>query len=405
MTGKTFWTVTELNSLIKQSLETNYLLKRVWIKGEIAEFTRHRLSGHCYFTLKDQESQLKCVMFRQQAANLRFQPRAGMEVLVLGSINVFLPNGIYQLYAEDIQPYGIGSSQLQLEQLKRKLEAEGLFSTARKRPLPPLPRRIALVTSRQGAAVRDMVKILRQRFPIIEIVIVDVQVQGEEAPASIKAGLELAAAHTGADLVIVGRGGGATEDLAAFNSEIVVRAIAACPLPVIAAIGHESDVTLADLVADVRASTPSNAAELAVPVLQELLGRTAEMAQRLRAAISNRFRWERQQLEQLASRPILQQPQLYFERKWQEVERIAGKLQTAAENVYLQKQHRLEKTVAALNALSPLKVLERGYAFCRREQEVVTSVEQVQTGQGLTLHMKDGEVDCQVQAVRRKMNG
>jgi len=328
-----------------------------------------------------------------------------MEVLALGGINVYLARGSYQLKVRDIQPYGVGSSQLQLEQLKRRLEAEGLFSSARKRPLPKLPRRIALVTSRQGAAVRDMVKILHQRFPKLEIVLVDVQVQGEEAPLSIKQGLEMAAAHSGADLIIVGRGGCASEDLAAFNTEIVVRAIAASPLPVIAAVGHESDVTLADLVADVRASTPSNAAELAVPVLQQLLERTYELEMRLESAVNQRFYQERKRLQQLATRPVLQQPRLFFERKWQELERQAGKLQVAAENLYRQKQHRLERMVAALNALSPLRVLERGYAFCRRGQEVLTSVEQAQIGQQLTLQLRDGELDCQVMTMRRKNDG
>lgn len=404
MANQGFWTVSELNKLIKNNLESNYLLQNFWLKGEIGSFNRQR-SGHCYFTLKDDNSQIECVMFKQDADRLPFQPQPGMEVLVLGGINVYLPRGIYQLKARDIQIYGVGSSQLQLEQLKRKLEEEGLFSSARKRPLPKLPRRIALVTSWQGAAVRDMVKILRQRFPKLEIVVVDVQVQGVEAPLSIKQGLELAAAHSSADLIIVGRGGGASEDLAAFNSEIVVRAIAASPLPVIAAVGHESDVTLADLVADVRASTPSNAAELAVPVLQQLLERTYELEMRLETAISQRFTQEKRRLQQLAARPVLQQPRLFFERKWQDLERQAGKLQVAAENLYRQKQHSLERIAAALNALSPLRVLERGYAFCWRGQEVLTSAEQAQIGQDLTLQFRDGELDCRVLAKRGKNDG
>jgi exodeoxyribonuclease VII large subunit len=298
--------VGEVTRLIRGLLDAAPALRGVWVDGEISNLKRPP-SGHVYFSLKDDAAVIRCAMFRQAAQGLAFEPKDGLRALARGDVSVFERDGQYQLYVRELEPAGAGALALAFEQLKRKLAAEGLFDPARKRPLPALPRRVALVTSPQGAAARDMIRVAQRRFPGIELVVIPVLVQGPEAPASIARGLGFVPA-SGADVAILGRGGGSLEELWAFNDEAVARAIRACPVPVVSAVGHETDVTIADFAADLRAPTPSAAAELAVPERAALAQQIGTAGQRLSAALRARLRRARQALESLRDRRVLQDP-------------------------------------------------------------------------------------------------
>lgn len=356
-------TVSELTAILRGVVEQCF--PAVWVAGEISNLAR-AASGHLYFTLKDEGAQLRAVMWRSAAQRLRFELRDGLQVVAQGPLEVYPPRGQYQLIVEQVVPQGMGAWELALRQLQQKLAAEGLFAPERKRPLPVFPRRIALVTSPQGAAVRDMIQVLARRWRLADVLVVPVAVQGEGAAKQIAEALALVGRLPRVDVVITGRGGGSLEDLWAFNTEEVVRAIAACPVPVVSAVGHEIDVSLADLVADRRALTPSEAAELVVPDQQELRQVLGQLQRRLRAAIQRRFELARVQLERFASRRCYTRPFDRLHDLTVRVDEQAERLQRVMRQRVATLRAELTALAGRLAALSPLHVLARGYTVTRR---------------------------------------
>jgi exodeoxyribonuclease VII large subunit len=407
----------------------------VWVKGEVSQ-PRPSAAGHLYLTLKDDEAVLPCVLWRSTLASLRFRIEGGQEVVALGGIDVYPPHGTYQLVVRHVEPLGAGALQLAFEQLRRRLEAEGLFAPARKRPLPAMPRRICLVTSRTGAAVRDMVTVVTRRFPGVTILLVDVRVQGAAAAPEVAAGLAFADLHARADVIVCGRGGGSIEDLWAFNEEVVARAIVACRVPVVSAVGHETDVTIADLVADLRAATPSQAGELVVPARDELLQRLFAQAQRLQQRIRTRVDAAWQRLEAIAERPVLrdarglllprarhlghlakrleaQSPVALLRRRAETLAGLASRLpppldrrlavlrerlvdrsrrSTAGLRARLERvRAHVDALDGRLRALSPVAVLGRGYSLTTREDgRVVRAGDDVRPGEKILTRVADG---------------
>ena len=389
-------TVTALNNRIKDLFELDPLLADVCVRGELSNYKIYP-SGHHYFTLKDKESSLRCVMFRSSASKLRFRPESGMGVTAAGSVRVYTRDGAYQLYCTSLMPEGTGDLQIAFEQLKAKLDAEGLFDPAHKKPLPRFPRRIAVITSSAGAAVRDIIRVLGKRWPMCEVIVLPVRVQGVEAPPEIVGAIRYANRWKVADLIITGRGGGSIEDLWAFNDERVARAIYDSELPVISAVGHEPDVTISDYVADLRAATPSNAAELAVPDAEEFLASLATAGTRIDRAEEKKLARCADRLRELASRRIMTSPMAYVDQKRMELDYASEKLATAAHRKFSKKREEYISLASKLDALSPLKVLTRGYSVATTESgELVKSVKQVSNGDRLSLRLSDGSIACRV---------
>ncbi len=396
------WTVSGLNNFIRDLLDNQEILSYVGVRGELSNYKIYP-SGHHYFTLKDPESSLKCVMFKTSASRLRFRPENGMKVTVWGRVSVYPRDGAYQLYAVQILPEGTGDLQIAFEQLKAKLDSEGLFDPGRKKPLPKFPERIAIVTSSAGAAVHDMIRILGKRWPAAKVLLLPVRVQGTEAPAEIAGAIRYANEFRVADLIITGRGGGSIEDLWAFNDERVARAIYASELPVISAVGHEPDVTISDYVADRRASTPSNAAEIAVPDCREIeeLLRTDEL--RAQQGMRKYLASLRERLEASAGRRVMLSPEAAFDNRRLELDRLRSLLTAAQEQKLARSRQRFVALTAALEAMSPLKVLTRGYAIAADEKgNCLRSVSQIASGDSLRLMLSDGDADCQVKNVTRR---
>jgi exodeoxyribonuclease VII large subunit len=394
--GAAVFTVAGLTAVVKGLLEGDPTLRDVWVEGEISNFKWHP-SGHVYFTLKDETATLRCVLFRSRAQRLTFRPSNGMQVLVRGAVSVFERDGVYQCYAERMVPAGLGSLHLAFARLRARLEAEGLFDPRDKRPLPRLPRRVAVVTSPVGAAVWDVVRIARKRCPSVEVVVVPALVQGPEAPDSLVRALQLAA-RLGPDVVILARGGGSLEELWAFNDEGLARAIRGCPVPVVAGVGHETDVTIADLAADVRAPTPSGAAEVVFPDREALraelvaLGRAMERA--LRVGLARR----RERLRYLASRGPLAAPAAAFRAHRARLERAAVRLAAAGRTRCEAARGRWESLAGRLHALSPLGVLARGYAICRLpDGTVVRRAEQAPPGTRVEVLLHAGRIHARVE--------
>lgn len=387
-------TVSELNQHIKVLLDRDGLLNNVFVRGEISNYKAYP-SGHHYFSLKDQGSSIRCVLFRREAASLRFRPENGMKVIVNGRVSVFPRDGQYQLYCVRMVPDGAGDLAVAFEQLKARLAAEGLFDPGHKKPLPQYPNRIALVTSPAGAAVRDMLRILKARWPMAGVVILPVRVQGEEAAGEIAAAIRLANRQKLADLIITGRGGGSMEDLWAFNEEIVARAIFASEIPVISAVGHEPDVTISDFVADLRAATPSNAAELSVPDQAELKHRMQNLETRFSQALLHRLEHQKSRLDRLKSRPVLATPLRMVQERRILLDYQQQRLARGLENRMNAEQTRFRQLAASLDALSPLKVLGRGYAIAQKEDgTVVRSVKSLRNGERFRLRVSDGTIFC-----------
>lgn len=394
------FTPSQVNQYIKGFMDRDRLLSGLLVRGELSNYKMYP-SGHHYFSLKDGEGSLRCVMFRGDAVSLRFRPQNGMQVVAAGRITVFPRDGQYQLYCSRLIPEGVGDLHLAFEQLKEKLYREGLFSPERKRPIPRFPDTIALITSPAGAAVRDLLRILRARWPMARVKILPVRVQGEGAAREIAAAIRWACAHRTAGLIITGRGGGSMEDLWAFNEEIVARAIAEADIPVISAVGHEPDVTIADFVADLRAATPSNAAELAVPDRREVRAALEADGDRLAAAVRGRLDRERRALDRLASSRAMTEPASYFKDKRLLLDYQSGRLVRAMERLTGGRRERLSSLAAALDAMSPLKVLGRGYAIARRaDGKVISSVRGTAPGEEFRLRVSDGELDCLVRDSR-----
>ena len=393
-------TPSQVGQYIKGFMDRDRVLSGLLVRGELSNYKMYP-SGHHYFTLKDGESALRCVMFKSSAVKLRFRPENGMQAVVFGRISVFPRDGAYQLYCTQLSPDGVGDLYVAFEQLKQKLQQEGLFDPAHKKPLPPYPQRIAIVTSGAGAAVHDMIRILRRRYPIAKVLLLPVRVQGAEAPPEIVGAIRYANRWKLADVLITGRGGGSMEDLWAFNEEIVARAIYRCRIPVISAVGHEPDVTIADYVADLRAATPSNAAELAVPDRNEVYGRLLSLEKRLEGEMGHRLAQSRRRLDRLSKSRAMTRPEAYFQAKRLLLDYQSRRLNQALERTVAQNRERLAGLAAALDAMSPMKVLGRGYAIARNgEGRVLSSVKQTGAGETLSLRLADGSLRCHVDEVR-----
>ena len=391
--------VSQINEYIKLRFDDDAFLNNLFLRGEISNYKCYP-SGHHYFSLKDAGGSIRCVMFRGSAFSLRFRPENGMKVIAQGRISVFPRDGTYQFYVNQMTVDGVGDLHVAFEQLKAKLLAEGLFNPSRKRPLPRYPHTIAIITSSAGAALRDMLRILRKRYPLCEVKLLPVRVQGEEAPGEIAAALAYANRYRVADLIITGRGGGSIEDLWAFNDERVARAIAASELPVISAVGHEPDVTISDFVADLRAATPSNAAELAVPDQMELRQALAARQALLLTQMQKRLKQERGTLERLASSRVLKSPINYINDRRLQVDYVQHRLTAAFSETVQRKHRRFASLTAKLDAMSPLKVLARGYSMASDGQgTLLRSVKQIKSGDRLTVRFADGSAAAVVEEV------
>ena len=391
-------TVSELNAHIKGLLDGDVLLGSLAVRGELSNYKVYS-SGHHYFTLKDAESSLKCVMFRSSASRIRFRPENGMGVTAVGSVSVYPRDGAYQLYCTELIPTGMGDLYLAFEQLKARLSKEGLFDPAHKKPLPAYPKRIAVITSGSGAAVRDIIRVLGHRWPDTEVVILPVRVQGVEAPPEIVGAIRYANRYRVGDLIITGRGGGSMEDLWAFNDERVARAIFESELPVISAVGHEPDVTISDFVADVRAATPSNAAELAVPDQADVRETLNGFRSRFEHALRRQLAEGANRLKDLSGRKVLASPTAYLDFKRMELDRLQGKMITVSEGWLAFRRQQFGQTAAALDAMSPLKVLSRGYAVATNEKgTIIRSTSDVANGDALQLRVTDGLIPCRVES-------
>lgn len=392
---RTVLSVSDLTRLIKGTLERDPRLRGVLVKGEISNF-KHHSSGHMYFTLKDAKSRLKCVMFRGRNASLRFRPEDGLTVVAGGSLSVYEVAGEYQLYVDELYPAGQGALHLAFEQLKAKLAAEGLFDPERKRPLPKLPRTVGVVTSPTGAAIRDILSVLRRRFPTINIILAPAIVQGEAGPASVIQAIERLNSRDDVDVMIVGRGGGSLEELWTFNDEGVARAIAASRIPIISAVGHETDVTIADFVADRRAPTPSAAAEMAVMERATLVQGVRDQKDRLVRAMDKRVRQLRENLGYLTRSAALTRPQDRLNQLRQQLDELSYRVETSFRHSTEGHRRRLEVLVGKLDGLSPLGTLARGYAICRiaATGDVVTDASRVRPGERLKVRVREGELTC-----------
>ncbi len=389
-------TVTQLNNLIKAAFDNVPALQNVCVRGELSNYKLYP-SGHHYFTLKDAEGSLKCVLFKGNAWSLRFKPQNGMSVLAVGRVSVYPRDGAYQLYCTRLIPDGAGDLQMAFDQLKERLWKEGLFDQAHKQALPRFPHRIGIVTSPAGAAVHDMLRILGKRWPLSKVILLPVRVQGEEAAGEIARAIAYANREGLCDLLIVGRGGGSMEDLWAFNEEPVARAIYASKIPVISAVGHEPDVTISDFAADLRAATPSNAAELAVPDRAELRARLEGLQRQMAAALQRQAQSARGRLEALRSRAVLKDPLRPVQDRRQTLDRLTERL-AAAEAAGLSEQRtRLTRLAAGLDAMSPLKVLARGYAVVSDESgKMITQARDTRQGQTVRITFRDDSVSATI---------
>ena len=396
--------VGQLNEYIQRKLDNDGLLNQVAVRGEVSNYKLYP-SGHHYFTLKDESSALKCVMFKGNAFRLRFRPENGMKVIAMGKVSVYPRDGAYQLYCTAMAMDGVGDLYAAFEELKRRLSQQGLFDPAHKKPLPRYPGTIGIVTSSAGAAVHDMLRILRKRYPLTKVVLLPVRVQGVEAPGEIAAAIRYANTWKLADLLIVGRGGGSIEDLWAFNDERVAYAIFESQIPVISAVGHEPDVTISDFVADLRAATPSNAAELAVPDRDALAQTLDSMETAMAASLQRQLKNARKHLDMLAASSALQSPEGYIRQREKQLELLTNRL-AAAQNRNIDRiRQRYISNVAKLDAMSPLKVLMRGYAMAEDEKgELVRSVDQVEPGDRITVSLSDGRLTATVVEKRSKCN-
>ncbi len=388
--------ITQLNEYIRGRMDTDPLLTQVAVRGEISNYKLYP-SGHHYFTLKDESSALKCVMFKGNAIRLRFRPENGMKIIAMGRVTVFPRDGAYQLYCAAMAMDGIGDLYAAFEQLKKKLEAQGLFDPTHKKPLPKYPGTIGIITSSAGAAVHDMLRILRKRYPLTRVRLLPVRVQGAEAPGEIAAAIGYANHYKLADLLIVGRGGGSIEDLWAFNDERVAQAIYASNIPVISAVGHEPDVTISDFVADLRAATPSNAAELAVPDQDAMRQNLDAMSTAMAVALNRQLKAARQHLNTLAQSPVLRNPTGYIQQQGKGLELLKNRLISAQNQAINQKKQRYIAAVSKLDAMSPLKVLTRGYSMAQTSAgEVLRSVHQVELGERVSIRLTDGILSATV---------
>lgn len=391
----TVFSVTELNNYVKRILDNDENLKNVFVTGEISNFKNH-YSGHMYMTIKDEGGAIKAVMFSSYASRLKFVPENGMKVIIFGSVSLYNKDGSYQLYITDMQPDGVGALNLAYEQLKEKLQNEGLFNAEFKKPIPEFPQKIGVMTAPDGAAVRDIFSILKRRYPVAEIVFCPVAVQGERAAPEIAKAIKLFNEQNAADVLIVGRGGGSLEDLWAFNEEIVARTIFESQIPVISAVGHETDFTIADFVADLRAPTPSAAAELAVPDIFELKSELLGLKQRLSVLMRNMLAGEKERLENLEKQITIFSPSNKIVNSRQELSNLYEKVVNSITSKLNDEKTKISLLSSKLNALSPLEVLSRGYSISYKNEMPIKSVCDVKTGDNIKIRVTDGEFFAEV---------
>lgn len=392
--------ITQVNEYIRGKMDQDQLLVQLAVRGEISNYKMYP-SGHHYFTLKDENAALKCVMFKASAARLRFRPENGMKVIAMGRITVYPRDGAFQLYCSAMSMDGVGDLYAAFEQLKAKLAAQGLFAPEHKKPLPPFPGTIGIVTSSAGAAIHDMLRILNKRYPLTRVRLFPVRVQGAEAPGEIAAAIRYANHYRLADLLIVGRGGGSIEDLWAFNDERVAYAIYESRIPIISAVGHEPDVTISDYVADLRAATPSNAAELAVPDQAALLQNMDAAASAMASALAGRLRHARQRLAVLSQSPALISPTGYLEQRGKNLEHLKTRLIAAQTQQLQHKRQRFIAATSKLDAMSPLKVLSRGYSIVNADNgKILRSVYQTAPGGKIRVTLSDGSLSAVVAEVK-----
>lgn len=390
------FSVTQLNEYVKMLIDSDEILQTAAVCGEISNFKHHYATGHLYFTLKDERSTVKCVMFTRDASRLRFEPENGMTVTAWGRVSVFPRDGAYQFYIGFMSPSGLGEQYYAFEMLKQKLSSEGLFDAARKKSLPRFPRKIGIITSPTGAAVRDLYNVLTRRWPVAEIELYPALVQGSGAAFSLRQGVEYFDSKNEVDVVILGRGGGSGEDLSAFNDEALARAIAASGIPIISAVGHETDVSISDFVADLRAPTPSAAAELAVPDMREYSGALSSQLARIKGIVSQRIEFGEARLKTLSGSSVLKSPERYFDIKFNELDHLSERLADKYDDILKANGSRFSSLVAKLDTLSPLSVLSRGYSIATKDNKTVSSVKEVSSGDELELIFNDGKVDVKV---------
>ena len=389
-------TVSQVNTYIKSLIDEDINLNAVIISGEISNFKNHYRTGHFYLTLKDDKSSIKAVMFSTANRRLRFMPEDGMQVIAVGRISVFERDGQYQLYIEDMMPDGFGSLNLAFEKLKQKLSDEGLFDSSLKKPIPECPMRVGVITSPTGAAVEDIMNVLSRRFPVAEVIFEGVEVQGVNAAPSIVKAIKKLDELKAADVIIVGRGGGSIEDLWAFNEESVARAIYDCSIPIISAVGHETDFTIADFVSDLRAPTPSAAAELAVPDMREHLAYIRSMKKILADCMYDKINDDRNKIQRLINSKSFISPKDMIKSHRLYLDSLISAYENNAELIIKKNRLDFSSLVGKLDALSPLKVLSRGYAMVTADEKVITSVKNVKTGDNINLCFSDGNVKCEV---------
>ncbi len=389
-------TVSQLNRYVKSIIEQDYNLQTVFVQGEISNFTNHYKTGHYYMTIKDEFSAIKAVMFKTANMRLKFMPENSMNVIIKGRVSVFERDGQYQLYIDDMQPDGTGAFSLAFEQLKKKLAAEGLFDSEKKKPIPAFPQRVGVVTSPTGAAIRDIINVISRRFPLAELILCPVAVQGDYAAPQIKAAIELFNEEKAADVLIVGRGGGSVEELWAFNEEIVARAVAASDIPVISAVGHETDFTICDFAADLRAPTPSAAAELAVPDSYQQKEMLSAAAYRMQSAVEDRLGFELTRVELKKSALMRLNPKNYIDSLRVRCDKASMAMDSAAKQNIAEKTKEFSALCAKLDAMSPLKILARGYSVASKDGIILTDSACVNTGDKINVILSNGSLECEV---------
>ena len=395
-------TVSQLNTYVKSLIENDARLLAISVTGEISNFKNHYASGHWYFTLKDKNASVRCVMFRSNASRVKFVPTEGTAVVLKGKVSLYEKDGQYQFYAEDMQTVGEGDLALAFKQIKEKLEAEGLFDSASKRALPEFPRKIAVITSQTGAAVRDILNITSTRYPQCEIVLCPVLVQGENAAQDMIKTLDRVYALDDIDAIIIGRGGGSAEDLHCFNNEDLARKIYESPFPVISAVGHETDFTICDFVADVRASTPSHAAEIAVPDCADLKQRVLQLERLLTHRLNSKFALAEAQFEFIKNRASFDKSERFFEKKEQEIDSLYDRMFNSVNQKLQNSTHKTEKIILKIDACSPLKIMSRGFASVTKDGKTVKSVLESNVGDSINVRFADGDVDCTVNRINKQ---
>lgn len=394
--------VAQLNGYIKSVVDNDYRLKNIFVCGEISNFTNHVRSGHFYMTIKDEKSAIKAVMFRSYAQRLKFIPENGMKVVVFGSVSVFERDGQYQLYIENMQPDGLGSLNLAFEQLKEKLSKEGLFAESLKKPIPKYPQRIGVVTSPTGAAVQDIKNVLSRRWPVAEVIIAPALVQGESAAPSVIRGVETLD-EMGVDVIIVARGGGSIEDLWAFNDERLARVVAGIKTPLVSGVGHETDFTIIDFVADLRAPTPSAAAEVVTPDCYEESDKLLLMGNRMRSNMQTKVNVSRQKLEYLKNSSVLISFASLLNEKRMLIDRYSDSMYNSVSRSYMLERQRLTAAASKMDAFNPFKVLSRGYSIAEGSNGVIKTVNDVKSGDNITLRVSDGFIDCTVTETEKEV--